>query len=141
MAFRLLDASVDGDCVVATRSGLHTRLDGQVLVRAWTDVDSAALDAETGELEVRWVDGTPPVRFEPGQALGRVVHERVQNSVVLAETVPVRGDRALRVAVRRDQDGTLFTQVVGNGRVDLSDPAVAGAVDAAEARLREAAGL
>ncbi len=141
LAFVLLDGSLDGDCVVASLAGLYVRQGGKVLARYWTDVDAAALDSETEELEVRWVDGTEPVRFAPGRALGRVIHERVQNSLLLAELVPVRADSNLRVAMRRRPDGSLFTQVVGNGRVDLSDPAVAENVDHAEARLREAAGL
>ena len=132
----------DGDWAVATRSGLHLLLGGAALSRRWTDVDGAALDAE-GVLEVRWVDGTAPVRLNPParSRLPRVVHERVQSSVVLAEQVPVPGDRRLRVALRKDPDGSLFTQVIGNGQVDLDDPQVARSVDEAEARIRDAAGL
>ncbi|MDO8108073.1 hypothetical protein Q6348_12795 [Isoptericola sp. b441] len=136
-------APFEGGWAVATRSGLHLLRDGTALHRRWTDVDGASLDGDSGELEIRWVDGTPPARFvvDAGSRLPRVVHDRVQNSVVLAETVSVPGDRKLRVALRRSADGALFSQVIGNGRVDLSDPAVAQVVDAAEARVREAAGL
>ncbi len=139
LAFERLD---DG-WAVATRDGLHVIQAGTRLHRHWTDVDGASLDGETAELEVRWVDGTAPTRFAVNDRsrLQQVVHDRVQSSVVLAEIVSVPGDRKVRVALRRGADGDLFVQVVGNGRVDLSDPAVAEVVDAAEARLREAAGL
>ncbi len=99
--------------------------------------------ALAAEVEVRWVDGTEPVRFavEARSRLPRVVHDRVQNSILLAETVKVPGDRHVRVVLRRAADGTLFSQVIGNGRVDLADPEVAAVIDAAEARVREAGGL
>ncbi|MCB2175613.1 MAG: hypothetical protein KQH57_07375 [Actinomycetales bacterium] len=136
-------AKLEDGWAVATRDGLHVLQGGRPLSRHWTDVDGASLDGETGELEVRWVDGTEPVRFvvEARSRLPRVVHDRVQNSILLAETVKVPGDRHVRVVLRRAADGTLFSQVIGNGRVDLADPAVAEVIDAAEARVREAAGL
>ncbi|MCV2393869.1 hypothetical protein OEB99_06075 [Actinotalea sp. M2MS4P-6] len=135
---------VDDGWAAATRTGLHVLpVPGEdVIERAWTDVDGASLDEE-GVLTVRWVDGTAPTTIvvEGRSRLARVVHERVQASVVLAEKVPVPGDRNLRVALRRSPDGALFTQVIGNGRVDLTDPRVTEAIDAAEGRIREAAGL
>jgi len=140
----LATAALPGEgWAVATRSGLHVLLDGSATSHRWTDVDGASLDGETGHLTVRFVDGTAPLLLELDDRtrLPRTVHDRVQSSVVLAETVSVRGDAHVRVALRRDADGALFTQVIGNGRVDLADPSVAAAVDAAEARVREAAGL
>lgn len=133
----------DDGWAVATRSGLHVLAGDAVTSRRWTDVDGASLDGETGHLTVRFVDGTPPLVLELDDRtqLPRTVHDRVQSSVVLAETISVRGDARVRVALRRDAAGALFTQVIGNGRVDLADPDVAAAVDAAEARVREAAGL
>ena len=50
----------------------------------------------------------------------------------VATTLP-DGQR-IRVALRRGEDGELFTQVLGEGSVDLSDPAVAAAVDAPRTR-------
>lgn len=136
-------AKLEDGWAVATRGGLHVIQGDRPLSRHWTDVDGASLDGETGELEIRWVDGTEPVRFavDARSRLPRVVHDRVQNSILLAETVKVPGDRHVRVVLRRSSDGTLFSQVIGNGRVDLADPDVAALIDAAEARVREAAGL
>ncbi|EYR64895.1 hypothetical protein N866_02670 [Actinotalea ferrariae CF5-4] len=133
-----------GGWIVATRSGLV--VDGtEVLRRAWTDVDGARLDPESGALTVTWVDGTPatvvPLVEDAARAVARAVHDRVQSSVVHGEKVELDRGRTVRVVLRRTVDGTLVTQVIGAGDVDLTDPATAAAVDAAEARVREAAGL
>ena len=130
--------------VVATRAGLHVLQDGHPLVRRWTDVDGARLDPETEQLTVTWVNGTPATTIaldHPRNRLVRTVHDRVQSSVVLAERVTLPHDGVVRVVLRRGEHGDLFTQVIGDGRVDLADPEVTRLVDAAEARIRESAGL
>ena len=131
--------------VVGTRRGLRVVEAETVLARYWSDVDGARLDPETATLSVTWVDGTAPthvVLADPTTtALARLVHERVQSSVVHHETVNLPGRRSVRVVLRRGHDGELFTQVVGPGTVDLDDPVTAAAVDAAESRVRGAAGL
>lgn len=131
--------------VVATRAGLAV-VDGEnVLRRAWTDVDGARLDPASDELTVTWVDGTPtttlPLVAEAARDLARAVHDRVQSSVVHGEKVELGRGRTVRVVLRRTADGDLVSQVIGAGDVDLADPSTAAAVDAAEARVREAAGL
>ena len=129
---------------VATRRALHVVLDGSpVRRRPWSDVDRASLDPDTATLSVVWVEGRPDdlrLADDRVQSFPGVLRERVQSSVVHRETVAVRGAE-VRVVLRRGEDGALFTQVLGNGRVDLADPAVAAVVDAAEARVRDAAGL
>ncbi len=135
---------VGGGWVAATRAGLHVLDDGRLLVRHWTDVDGARFDGDTDQLTVTWVDGTPSTVIsldDPGSRLVRAVHDRVQSSVVLAERVTLARAGLVRVVLRRGAGGELFTQVIGDGRVDLADPEVAAVVDAAEARLRESAGL
>jgi len=138
----------DGRWAVATR---HTLVlvaaadDGPVERHPWTDVDRGSLDAESRTLRVRWADGTATdlplaedtaaVRFAQG------FRERVQQSVVLARTVPVPGGAQVRIALRRDADGHLFSQVLGDASVDLTAPAVAAVVDAAEDAMRDEAGL
>ena len=103
------------------------------------------MDPATATLTVTWVDGAPPAALRLVDDRSRVfpdtVRQRIDASILLSERVPVRRGGDVRVALRRDPDGRLLTQVVGTGDVDLSDPATAAAVDAAEARLREAAGL
>jgi hypothetical protein len=116
----------------------------RVLRHPWADVDRATLDAESSTLVVHWVSGTsrPLALTGPGaRPFSQVLRERVQSSVVHSEKVPVRGGGTVRVALRRDEDGELMSQVIGDGTVDLRDPAVAALVDAAERRVRGAAGL
>ncbi|HQY33978.1 hypothetical protein [Actinotalea sp.] len=129
---------------VATRTGLRVAVGEHVLARPWCDVNAARLDAEAVTLTVTWVDGATETVLhlaDDAPALPRAVHDRVQSSVVHGEQVTVPDGQSARVVLRRAADGSLFTQVIGTGGVDLADPAVGAAVDAAEARVREAAGL
>lgn len=115
-----------------------------VVHREWADVDRATYDMESNVIRVHWVDGDEPTPLTLDgrhSVLPQVLRERVQWSVVLAEPVKLPGGRSARVAVRRRADGELFSQVIGGHGVDLADPDVAGVIDAAEARVRSAAGL
>jgi hypothetical protein len=130
---------------VATVRGLSVALDGaEVRRRPWSDVDRAGLDPETATLTVVWVEGAPDLlrlTDDRPAAFPQALRERVQSSVVHTETVTTPDGHRVRVALRRGEDGALLTQVLGDERVDLTDPRVAALVDAAEARVREAAGL
>jgi hypothetical protein len=130
----------------ATLPALHVAREGaEPLRREWYLVDGARLDVESATLTVTWVDGLPPTDLplaeDAGVALPRAVHNLVQRSVVHREVVTLPSGVPVRVALRRTADGELLTQVIGTGEVDLTDPATAAVVDAAEARVREAAGL
>jgi len=135
----------DGQWVVATRRALHVLGRDEVARSPWCDVDGGTLDPATRTLSVRWVWGsTSQIVFpeEPGaRAFSQAFRERVQQSVVHVVTATVPDGRRVRVALRRDEDGELFTQVIPDGVVDLTDPAVAAAVDAAEAEIRDTVGL
>jgi len=129
---------------VATERGISIERDGEVVTRAWTDVDAARATDDPPTLHVSWVDGTQPTELPLTEAryegLPQVIHERVQSSVIHYEIVEVPGG-SVRVVLRRDADGDLFTQVIGPATVDLRDPTTSHAVEAAELRVREAAGL
>lgn len=137
----------DGSWAAATRTTLATcDADGShAWARPWSDVDRASWDPETSTITVTWVDGSPPLALrladEGRSALAQVLRERVQSSVVLSETVTLTAGRTARVAVRRDGSGRLFSQVVADLGVDLTDPEVTARVDAAESRVRSASGL
>ncbi|WP_250445634.1 hypothetical protein [Actinotalea sp. C106] len=139
----LAAAPCRGGWAVATRARLVVT--GGGFEHPWHEVDGAKLDPETRTLTITWVDGSPTAEVvleeDGSRRFVRVLHERVQASVVHREQVPLPRGATVRVALRRGADGTLLTQVIGDGRVDLSDPATVAAVDAAEARVREAAGL
>jgi len=127
------------------RDGAESRGAPSVVVhREWADVDRATYDTESNVIRVHWVDGDEPLPLMLDgrrSVLPQVLRERVQWSVVLAEPVKLPGGRSARVAVRRRADGELFSQVIGGGDVDLADPGTAHVIDAAEARVRNAAGL
>ena len=130
---------------VATAHRVVLDLGDRVLVRRWCDVDHAALDAESAVLTIRWADGSPVTRItlsDPRpQPFARVFRERVQASVVHTESVTLPDGATVRVAVRRDEHDSLFSEVLGDGSVRLDDPATAALVAAAETRVREAVGL
>jgi len=137
----------DGSWAVATRAELLTSdaAGGTVVRRPWSDVDRAGYAPETATITVTWVDGTPPLALrlaDPRRTtLAQTLRERVQSSVVLSETVTFAAGLTARVAVRRDGEGALFSQVVADPGLDLTDPEVTDRVDAAEGRVRSASGL
>ncbi|GIG39948.1 hypothetical protein [Cellulomonas phragmiteti] len=134
----------DGRWAVTTRRALHLAGESGVVRTPWADVDRGALDARTRTLTVHWVSGarTELVLADDVDAwdLVQSFRERVQQSVVHVEHVPGAGT-PVRVALRRDEDGELFTQVIGDATVDLTDPAAGRRVAAAEAHVRAEAGL
>ena len=135
----------DGRWAAAARRSLYVAgPDGDVVRRPWSDVDRASLAPETSTITVSWVDGgrAELALAGPGaRPFAQTLRERVQSSVVHSEIVALPGGAEARVALRRDEDGQLVSQVIGSTGLDLTDPAVAARIDAAEARVRSAAGL
>ncbi len=118
--------------------GLHLGLS-----RPWHLVDAGLWSAD-GALRVTWVDGEPAARFvlaEPGQ-LPETLRERVQASVVIAESVDLGSRRTARVVVRKDlATGALISQAVLGSGVRSTDPGVSEQVREGLARVREQVGL
>lgn len=138
----------DGSWAVATTSELVVVHESPARVstrRPWCDIDRAAFDPERSTLTVEWVDAEPDLRLALTDAertpFPQVLRERVQWSVVIAEVVSLPGGREAKVAVRRTTDGELFSQAIAGPGVDLHDPELGPVVDAAEDRVRAAAGL
>ncbi len=135
----------DGWAVATSRGLAVVRGAGVEVRRPWADVSAGRLDPEAETLTVEWVDAAEPTVLHLADArdLGfpAAFRQSVDSSVVHSERVTLADRTVVRVALRRDGEGRLFTQVMGPGTVDLTDPATADAVDAAEARVREAAGL
>ncbi|MBM6403618.1 hypothetical protein JQN72_12595 [Phycicoccus sp. CSK15P-2] len=138
-----------GETVVAGRRYLYvvapdTEGAHQVRVsRPWHLVDAGTW-SEEGVLRVTWVDGEPLLRVavdEPGM-FPETFRERVQASVVLAETLDLGPRRTAKVVVRRDlTTGRLLSQAVLGSGVRPADPGVAEEVRAGLARVREQVGL
>jgi len=140
-------ALVGGGWAVASRHALHLVPPDEaapVAATPWCDVDRGSLDPTTRILTVWWVSGARREMVLPedadAQAFARTFRDRVQQSVVHALNVALPGGGQARVALRRDVDGSLFTQTLGSV-ADADDPAVAAALAKAEAAVREAAGL
>lgn len=136
----------DGRWAVATRRAFVVVGTDGVRRTAWSDVDRGALDATTRTLTVHWVTGARTALTLAADVdawdLTQAFRERVQQSVVHVEHVRLPDDGpSVRVVLRRDEHGELFTQVLGDGTVDLHDPAAAARVAAAETRVRAEAGL
>ena len=141
-------ALATGGWAVASRHGLHLLADDEAAVDAvtpWCDIDRGALDPATRTLTVWGVSGAQRVLVLPddpdAERFARTFRDRVQQSVVHAVTVTLPGGGRAQVALRRDPEGALFTQTLGDGAVDATDPEVAAALAKAEAAVREAAGL
>jgi hypothetical protein len=142
----LTTAPLTDGWVVATTHRLHVvPADGAPTRRSWIDVNAGRLDPEAATLTVTWVDGATPTTLhladDRSMEFPRVFKQCVDTSLVHSERVALPSGASARVALRRDADEGLLTQVIGSGDIDLSDPAVAAAVDAAEVRVRDAAGL
>ncbi|MFC8193130.1 hypothetical protein ACFUMH_15855 [Cellulomonas sp. NPDC057328] len=142
------DADGTGRWAVVTRRALHlvdADPDADVARTPWSDVDRGTLDAESRTLTVHWASGATtdlPLADDPAaRDLAQTFRERVQQSVVHVEHVTLPGGGRVRVALRRDEEGAFFTQTIGDGRVDLRDPAAARVVAEAEARVRAEVGL
>jgi len=136
----------DGRWAVTSRRALHLVGDDGAARTPWEAVDRGSLDARTETLTVHWVSGarTELVLAPDAEAwdLVQSFRERVQQSVVHVEHVDVPGSAVpVRVALRRDEHGDLFTQVIGDGSVDLHDAAVARRLADAETHVRAEAGL
>jgi len=134
----------DGSYAATSRFALHRIDEREVTSWPWTEVDKAALDPETSTIRVTLVTGTSlelELGSERNRSFAQTLRERVQNSVVGSSSTQLETGEIVRVAVRRDAHGELFSQVIAPGSVDLADPATAGVVDELYARVRQAAGL
>ncbi len=143
----LLDpmAGDPADWAIATMNHVIILRDGAAMGRQWCDVDRAALDPLTANLTIMWADASPVSTLKLADIkdpkFAAMLHDRVQASVILAETVHLPHKQSARVAVRRDASGQLFSQVIGPGTIRLDDPQTVALVDAAESRIRDACGL
>lgn len=133
------------DWAFATMNYVVVLRDGVATGRQWCDVDRAALDPLTANLTITWADASPVTELRLANIkdpkFAAMLHDRVQASVIVAETVRLPHKQVVRVAVRRDAAGELFSQVIGPGTIRLDDPETVALVDAAESRIRDACGL
>ena len=138
--------TVTGDqLLVATFSLLVVGPDGSVrLHRPWHLVDTGSYDNEADVLHVSWVDRAADLALNVGghRPFLMAFRERVQASVVIAETVDIDDRRSARVVIRKElsRDRLLDQVILGRG-VRLADPGVKPRIQAARQQLREQVGL
>lgn len=118
--------------------------EGEVLLaRPWHEIATGEWDGDRHVLTITWVDGTQPLRVktrDPAPAsFTRVFKERVDASVVYAETTPVPGG-VLRGSLRRTPSGELISQISSDTKLTQT-PELAVAVERLEARLWEFIGI
>ncbi|WP_147916967.1 hypothetical protein [Ruania zhangjianzhongii] len=136
----------DGSWAVVTTERLLVMGEEQtVLDRPWAEVDRATMDSDTEELAVTWVDGSPPDVLAVGEDPGVsdftfAVKERVDHSLVHLELEQLPSGGVLRGAIRRNPDGSLFSQVTISGARRAPADLEARATEL-EARVRSVVGL
>lgn len=135
-----------GSVVVASNHRLYAVSGAGELTLAepWHEVDAAVWEPDSRMLTLTWVAERPPAQwlFQEPTLLLETVRERVQASVVLAETVVLESRRSARVVIRQDlATGSLLEQVIPGKGVRTSDAGVRAHVEPALAHLREQVGL
>ncbi len=129
---------------VATPAGLRLLTPfGKRIRRPWVEVDHLAWDAGSRTLAVWWVGGRQATGLElpEDSYLPEVAHERWRSSVVATREVALPGRRSAMVALRKDVDGALSTQVNLPPGVRAGDPQLAEALASAQAQLADEAGM
>ncbi|SED99755.1 hypothetical protein [Ruania alba] len=144
-ALRVLPLPDGGHAVLTSDTVIVGSAETVTVDRPWSDVDTAAWSSETGHVTVTWVDGSEPTTLSVGDdaAVSDFVYalkERVDHSLVLLETVQITGGGYLRGAIRRNPDGSLFSQVTISG-VRRPPADVDARAAALETRIRAAVGL
>ncbi|MBK5248660.1 MAG: hypothetical protein JJE50_04370 [Actinomycetales bacterium] len=135
----------DGAWAVLARGALSVVAeDGVRWRRPWHEVDRGEWDDEQHTMTLTWVDGSPATILiltnDAPREFPSTIRELVQSSLVHLETARLPGGVVLRAAIRRSEDGSLFSQVSSTGQV-RRDPYLEQKIDALEARVRSAVGL
>lgn len=93
-----------------------------------------AIDVDIESLNLAFTEDVDP-------RIGLILSDRIESSIVHTETARVGQAGFVRTLVRRDVDGSLFTQTIGVG-VEGADPAtVASIATELESSAREAVGM
>ncbi len=146
---RVLASCVDvtsADVLVATTHGLTVlpSTGGVRVQQPWHLVDTGSYDNEADVLRVTWVDRSPALALNVGgnRPFLQAFRERVQASVVIAESLDLGQGRSAKLVIRKElATERLLDQVILGPKVRLDDPGVRERVMAARAALREQVGL
>lgn len=145
-AQRVTALLTDGTHAVASAAALVLVDDSGIVQRVeWHEIDHASFDAERRTLTVRFTDGArEPLELVTAGPRGAdvitAVRERVEASVIHQEQTMVADGTRVRVALRRDGDGRVFTQVTTLGSPTLTERDMARIEDLTR-RVRATIGL
>jgi len=118
-------------------------MDGQVEDRRWHEFEAAAWTDATRTLSASFVDDrVAPLHLVVAEGederIALVVRERIEHSIVFQEHADLPSGLSARGLVRRDADGSLFTQIVIDGQPDARDEAD---LDRLDASIRDVVGM
>ncbi len=110
----------------------------------WHEIDRASWVAEERIIRVSFTTADEELILQVGVDLPMeflsILRDRVENSVVLSETIALTSAENVRVAVRRDEVGDIFVEVLYDDGIDPNHPVVMKKVAPVVARLREVSG-
>ncbi|MHB1064029.1 MAG: hypothetical protein ACYC1Z_05985 [Georgenia sp.] len=135
---------VDGTWAVATARALVICGVLGTARHPWHEIMSGSWDGAAKQFTVTWVDGARrplalTTRSDSVESFAATLRERVQSSVVHAETIEAPSGARLSAYIRRGDDGELFSQLTVSGSLrDAEDQRTA---DELERRARGAVGL
>lgn len=133
--------------LVATRNALVVVPDANVEQAEriwWHEVDRAAWNPEQDLVKVSFTTTRPQtfwvVQAKTARKVLAVLRERVESTVVISETIALTSAENVRVAVRRDQHGSLFVEALCDPGVDPTHSEVIKRVQPVVEKLREVSG-
>lgn len=140
-------ALADGRTVVVTEN-FGRIVDGSETVAewAWVNYASGEWDGEAGRFDALAIaddvdDLTLDFGAQTDLGIGLILSDRIEASIVYHETALVTDVGWVRVFVRRNPDGTMFTQALGFN-IENADPTkVERVVNELEIAVREAVGM
>lgn len=133
--------------LVATRNALLVLpSDGELGAERiwWHQIDRAAWNPEQDLVKVSFTTARAQAFYlvdgKSARKLLAVLRERVESTVVISETIALTSAENVRVAVRRDEAGSLFVEALCDPGVDPTHKEVIRRVAPVVAKLREVSG-
>ncbi|MFC4555249.1 hypothetical protein [Georgenia faecalis] len=142
----LVAAELAGDgWAVVTKPALVVVGEEGVRLRApWHHIENGKWDGDARTFTITWSDRGRPEEVltladDDVERFTTSLRERVQSSVIHAETLTLAGGQ-VRATVRRDEDGSLYSQLTAFGTLTGTDDEQRQ-IDELERRARRAVGL
>ncbi|MDO5723523.1 MAG: hypothetical protein Q4P33_03855 [Flaviflexus sp.] len=130
--------------VVTENSGLILGVEAPERVWAWTDFLSGTWSREDNTFTARGIDTEDLVLSftdEVDPVIGVILADRIDSSIVFEQSAPLGQTGWLRVFVRRNPDGTLYTQTVVAGGEGVPEAELHRLAESLEAEARSTAGM